>query len=44
VVPFAENSPLLGRLARGDAEHTQQPEDQARLKEWILAGAPGFNE
>lgn len=44
VVPFAENSPLLGRLARGDAEHTPQPEELARLKEWILAGTPGFNE
>ncbi len=39
VVPYAENSPLLGRLARGDAEHTLQPEELARLREWILAGA-----
>ncbi|MCB9933893.1 MAG: c-type cytochrome [Planctomycetes bacterium] len=42
VVPFAENSPLLGRLARGDADHTLRAEDMARLREWILAGAPGL--
>jgi mono/diheme cytochrome c family protein len=44
VVPFAENSPLLGRLARGDAEHALQPEELAQLREWILAGAPGFSD
>ncbi|MCG3182075.1 MAG: hypothetical protein ICCCNLDF_00136 [Planctomycetes bacterium] len=42
VVPFAENSPVLGRLARGDAEHALQPEELTRLREWILAGAPGL--
>lgn len=44
VVPFAENSPLLGRLVFGDADHRLTPQELDRLKEWILAGAPGLSE
>ena len=41
VVPFAENSPLLARLVRGDKDHTLPDADLAHLREWLLAGAPG---
>ncbi|MBZ0135562.1 MAG: cytochrome c [Planctomycetes bacterium] len=50
VVPFAENSPLLGRM-NGQKAHPQFPADAAltddelaELTNWVLAGAPGYRE